>query len=235
MQPTFFKPGTDRVRMGVLATLVDMVAGSPAHAIINPTIDLRVSLLEHAPTSGRDRAGVLPGQDRPAPLHRRDAAPHRRSVAPVRPLGVHVHEPAARGRPGATRRRARRTSWVADVRRGACSCASRCPARSRWTSTRSSATAPTAPSRAARRRCMAELAGERALADHDGEHEVVDLEIRYLNRVMNGPGARHRRGDPRRRRRDLRAGPDDRTGARRAHRLADDAARPSRTPVTGPR
>ena len=28
--PTFLKPGTDRVRMGVLATLVDMVAGSPA-------------------------------------------------------------------------------------------------------------------------------------------------------------------------------------------------------------
>ena len=38
VQPSFFKPGTDRVRMGVLATLVDMVAGSPAHAVINPTI-----------------------------------------------------------------------------------------------------------------------------------------------------------------------------------------------------
>ena len=52
VQPAFFKPGTDRVRLGVLATLVDMVAGSPAHAIINPTVDLRVSLLEPAPTSG---------------------------------------------------------------------------------------------------------------------------------------------------------------------------------------
>ena len=29
VQPAFFKPGTDRIRMGVLATLVDMVAGSP--------------------------------------------------------------------------------------------------------------------------------------------------------------------------------------------------------------
>ena len=38
--------------MGVLATLVDMVAGSPAHSIINPTVDLRVSLLAPAPTSG---------------------------------------------------------------------------------------------------------------------------------------------------------------------------------------
>src|ERR1700751_4897134 len=52
VQPSFLKPGTDRVRMGVLATLVDMVAGSPAHAIINPTIALRVSLLDRAPTSG---------------------------------------------------------------------------------------------------------------------------------------------------------------------------------------
>ena len=33
---------------------------------------------------------------------------------------------------------------------------------------------------------MAELAGERALAD-DGDFEVVDLEIRYLNRVRTGP------------------------------------------------
>ena len=38
--------------MGVLATLVDMVAGSPAHAVINPTVDLRVSLLDRAPSSG---------------------------------------------------------------------------------------------------------------------------------------------------------------------------------------
>ena len=33
---------------------------------------------------------------------------------------------------------------------------------------------------------MAELAGERALAD-EGEFEVVDLEIRYLNKVRTGP------------------------------------------------
>src|SRR5262249_55297797 len=52
IQPEYFKPGTDRVRLGVLATLVDMVAGSPAHAIINPTVDLRVTLLAPAPTDG---------------------------------------------------------------------------------------------------------------------------------------------------------------------------------------
>ena len=27
----------------------------------------------------------------------------------------------------------------------------------------------------------------RSLADHDGDHEAVDLEIRYLNRVKEGP------------------------------------------------
>ena len=52
IQPEYFKPGTDRIRLGVLATLVDMVAGSPAHAIINPTVDLRVTLLAPAPTQG---------------------------------------------------------------------------------------------------------------------------------------------------------------------------------------
>ena len=53
IQPTFLKPGTDRVRLGVLATLVDMVAGSPAHAIINPTVDLRVTLLDPRAVGGR--------------------------------------------------------------------------------------------------------------------------------------------------------------------------------------
>src|SRR5215467_10335514 len=52
IQPEFFKPGTDRVRLGVLATLVDIVSGSPAHGTINPTVDLRLTLLDRAPTSG---------------------------------------------------------------------------------------------------------------------------------------------------------------------------------------
>ena len=84
VQPEFFKPGTDRVRMGVLATLVDMVAGSPAHAIINPTVDLRVTLLTPAPTSGAIELVRYPVKSGRLPLHRRDAAAHRRSVAPVR-------------------------------------------------------------------------------------------------------------------------------------------------------
>ena len=79
VQPEFFAPGTDRVRMGVLATLVDMVAGSPAHSIINPTVDLRVSLLAPRAHERRDRAGHLPGEVGAPAVHRRDAAAHRRS------------------------------------------------------------------------------------------------------------------------------------------------------------
>ena len=125
VQPEFFKPGTDRVRMGVLATLVDMVAGSPAHAIINPTVDLRVTLLAPRADQRRDRAGPLPGEVGPAPLHRRDAAAHRRSVAPVRPLGVHVHEQAAR-RPSAPAS-SPSDELGADTTTSRCSCASPMP------------------------------------------------------------------------------------------------------------
>jgi acyl-coenzyme A thioesterase PaaI-like protein len=53
IQPQHLKPGTDRVRLGVLATLVDVIGGSPAHAILNPTVDLRVTLVDRIPTSGK--------------------------------------------------------------------------------------------------------------------------------------------------------------------------------------
>ncbi len=88
VQPEFFKPGTDRVRLGVLATLVDMVAGSPAHAIINPTVDLRVTLLSPAPTERCDRVGDVPGEVGPTAVHRRDVAAHRRSRRSRSPRSV---------------------------------------------------------------------------------------------------------------------------------------------------
>lgn len=53
VQPAHLRPGTDRVRLGVLATLIDVIGGSPAHAILNPTVDLRVSLIEPLPSSGK--------------------------------------------------------------------------------------------------------------------------------------------------------------------------------------
>ena len=53
IQPQHLKPGTDRVRLGILATLVDVICGSPAHAILNPTVDLRVTLVDRIPSSGK--------------------------------------------------------------------------------------------------------------------------------------------------------------------------------------
>jgi acyl-coenzyme A thioesterase PaaI-like protein len=48
----FLAPGTDRVRVGVLATLVDTVAGTLPTGPINPTVDLRIRLLDEPPRSG---------------------------------------------------------------------------------------------------------------------------------------------------------------------------------------
>jgi acyl-coenzyme A thioesterase PaaI-like protein len=48
-----FGAGTDRVRMGLLATLVDVVGGTPPTGPMNPTVDLRVQMVSRPPTSGR--------------------------------------------------------------------------------------------------------------------------------------------------------------------------------------
>jgi acyl-coenzyme A thioesterase PaaI-like protein len=187
VQPEFFKPGTDRVRLGVLATLVDMVAGSPAHAIINPTVDLRVTLLAPAPTSGTIelvthpiKAGrllfvgetLLHTGDPTRPFARsvctfmnKPLDSERTGIFPVGQLGaVHydaslqLREPA----PG---------TFEMDnhdiVRNGA-----------------------NGTVQGGAQALLAEITAERALeasGDVIGVHEAVDLEIRYLNRVKAGP------------------------------------------------
>jgi acyl-coenzyme A thioesterase PaaI-like protein len=185
VQPSFLKPGTDRVRMGVLATLVDMVAGSPAHAIINPTIDLRVSLLRPPPTSGAMELVCHPvkvgrrlfiGETL---LHTGDPSrPFARSMCtflnrplevtrdaqskfPATELGSPTYDESLQLRepvPGTFEMDLHEV-----VRNGA-----------------------NGTIQGGAQALMAELAGERALAD-DGDFEVVDLEIRYLNKVMTGP------------------------------------------------
>ena len=187
IQPTFLKPGTDRVRMGVLATLVDMVAGSPAHAVINPTVDLRVSLLERAPSAGPIELVCYPvkiGQRLfvgETLLHAGDVTrPFARSLCtfinqplpvehstrdhlPRGPLGAESYDESLLLRepvPGTFEMDAHEA-----VRNG-----------------------PAGTIQGGAQALLAELAGERALADDcDGEYEVVDLEIRYLNRVRTGP------------------------------------------------
>jgi acyl-coenzyme A thioesterase PaaI-like protein len=52
LRPEMWAPGTDVVRLGVLATMVDMVVGSPPSGAINPTVDLRVTMLSRPPAEG---------------------------------------------------------------------------------------------------------------------------------------------------------------------------------------
>jgi acyl-coenzyme A thioesterase PaaI-like protein len=183
--PSFLEPGTDRVRLGVLATLVDMVAGAPAHGVINPTVDLRVTLLDRAPAEGTMFLVCRPikvGQRLfvgETLLHTGDVGhPFARAMVtfinrllpeanvmrermPLAPLGADSYDESLMVReptPGVYEMDAHEA-----VRNG-----------------------PAGTIQGGAQALLAELAGERALAAH-GDHEVVDLEIRYLNRVRTGP------------------------------------------------
>jgi acyl-coenzyme A thioesterase PaaI-like protein len=188
--PSFLKPGTDRVRVGVLATLVDMVAGSPAHGVINPTVDLRVSVLDRPPSDGiihlvcrpikvgqRLFVGetVLHTGDIERPFARSmvtfinrilPEASQRREPMALTPLGAPTYDESLLLRESAPgefemdAHEAVRNGIAGTIQGGA-------------------------------QALMAEIAAERALADQfgaeTGEHEVVDLEIRYVNRLRTGP------------------------------------------------
>jgi acyl-coenzyme A thioesterase PaaI-like protein len=52
VRPEMFATGTDRVRIGFLASIVDLVAGNPPEGPLNPTLDLRVQLYTRPPTAG---------------------------------------------------------------------------------------------------------------------------------------------------------------------------------------
>jgi acyl-coenzyme A thioesterase PaaI-like protein len=183
--PSMLKPGTDRVRVGVLATLVDMVAGSPAHGVINPTVDLRVSVLSRPPSGGivhlvcrpikigrRLFVGetILHTGDVERPFARSmctfvnqllPEASQTREHVPVGPLGAESYDESlllretASGEFEMDAHEAVRNGIAGTIQGGV-------------------------------QALLAELAGERALADR-GDHEIVDLEIRYLNRVRTGP------------------------------------------------
>lgn len=185
IQPTFLKPGTDRVRMGVLATLVDMVAGSPAHAVINPTVDLRVSLLDRAPSSGVIELVCYPvkvGQRLfvgETLLHTGDVTrPFARSLCTfinqALPLEMSTRNHLPRGPLGAP-------SYDESLL-----LRESVPGTFEMDAHEAVRNGPAGTIQGGAQALLAELAGERALAD-DGEYEVVDLEIRYLNRVRTGP------------------------------------------------
>jgi acyl-coenzyme A thioesterase PaaI-like protein len=53
VRPELFAPGTQRIRTGTLATMVDMAAGHVPVGPVGPTIDLRVQIFGSTPTAGR--------------------------------------------------------------------------------------------------------------------------------------------------------------------------------------
>ncbi|MET0628085.1 MAG: PaaI family thioesterase [Acidimicrobiia bacterium] len=52
LRPEMWAPGTDVPRLGVLATMVDIVVGTQPDGPLNPTVDLRITLLERPPSEG---------------------------------------------------------------------------------------------------------------------------------------------------------------------------------------
>jgi acyl-coenzyme A thioesterase PaaI-like protein len=184
VQPEFFKPGTDRVRMGVLVTLVDMVAGSPAHAIINPTVDLRVTLLEPAPTTGTIELVTFPVKSGrllfigETLLHTGDVSrPFARSVCTFmnKPLDTNRTGIFPVGRLGAEHYDA--ALQVREIEPGVYEMDNHDIVRNGANGT----------VQGGAQALLAEVTGDRALDLLDGDYTAVDLEIRYLNRVKEGP------------------------------------------------
>jgi acyl-coenzyme A thioesterase PaaI-like protein len=58
--PAMWRPGTQRPRLGVLATLADIVAGMPPTGALTPTVDLNIQLMAPPPSAGTLHAVCLP-------------------------------------------------------------------------------------------------------------------------------------------------------------------------------
>jgi acyl-coenzyme A thioesterase PaaI-like protein len=178
VQPTFFKPGTDRVRLGVLATLVDVVSGSPEHGFLTPTVDLRVTLLDRVPSEG-----VLQLVCRPAKVGRRlfvgetllhtgdESRPFARATSTF--LNQVFERESPRGwREGELGFDTYDESLLArEVGTGELEMDVHAAVRNQRSGT----------IQGGAQALLAEVAGDHALGARSAEHEAVDLEIRYLN------------------------------------------------------
>ncbi|MFI5047934.1 MAG: PaaI family thioesterase [Acidimicrobiia bacterium] len=60
LRPEMWAPGTEVPRLGVLATMVDVVVGMPPTGALNPTVDLRLTLLSLPPAQGPIRLVCRP-------------------------------------------------------------------------------------------------------------------------------------------------------------------------------
>jgi acyl-coenzyme A thioesterase PaaI-like protein len=52
LDPAMWAPGTTVPRLGLIATFVDFVGGSPPDGAVNPTVDLRTTLVGRPPSEG---------------------------------------------------------------------------------------------------------------------------------------------------------------------------------------
>ena len=185
----------------MLVTLVDMVAGFLPTGPVNPTVDLRISLVARPPSTG-----TMYLVCRPAKLGRRlfvgETILHTGDVD--RPFaafdGTFMNQPMAHGpdRAGPAPEADPVPSFDELL-------PTALPGRVHvemdahpWVSN-----GPAGTIQGGVQSLLAEIAAEHAVKPR--ELAVVDLDIRFLNRVRSGPVARDCRGRSRRRRRHVRA------------------------------
>src|SRR5262245_23381985 len=188
LRPEMWAPGTEVPRLGVLATMVDVVIGSLPSGALNPTVDLRIALLERPPSEGEIGLVCHPlkvGQRLyvgEALLHTGDPdAPFARAVATFMNNrigdgpGPNPAPPSAR-RPPSGSLGFRSFDELLDTRvlaRGVVAM----DAHPRVSN------GPGGTIQGGAQALLGEIAAEHALEPLGGRYAAVDLEIRYLNRV----------------------------------------------------
>ena len=183
--PEMLAPGTDRPRIGVLVTLVDMVAGFLPTGPVNPTVDLRISLVARPPSTG-----TMYFVCRPAKLGRRlfvgETILHTGDVERpfARSTCTFMNQPMSQG-PGSGGPAAEAievASFDEMLRpRHPDAYTAEMDAHP-WVSN-----GPGGTIQGGVQSLLAEIAAERAVKPR--ELAPVDLDIRFLNRVRSGPVA----------------------------------------------
>lgn len=189
MRESLCAPGTDRIRTGALATMVDLVAGHAPKCAHGPTVDLRVEIFAPPPTTGGIRLTA-----RPLRVGRRlivadtmitavaNGVPFARATTTFMnnelPVSYRVADPPVTelGAPSPD-------EFVAATRRTDGSFELYPEARI--------ANGPQGTIQGGVQALLAEIAADHALADVAGTADrrsaAVDLDIRYLGRLPVGP------------------------------------------------
>jgi acyl-coenzyme A thioesterase PaaI-like protein len=183
LRPQMCAPGTTRPRIGLLATLADVVAGQPPTGPINPTVDLRIQLLSTPPGSGEVGAVCRPvkvgrslfvGE---TDIHAEGSErPFARSILTFMNRLIDVGARGERAAPPPVPAVSFDELLGAHSLDGSALAIESHPALGNSRGTVQGGVQV----------LLAELAAERALERH-GRYAVTDLEIRYLNRVGSGP------------------------------------------------